>query len=76
MLPCSIIFRPCGFFLALLLVLAANGVRATGIEDGLYRARVVVADDSEAARTGGFARPWRRWWSSSAVSARYWTDSR
>lgn len=42
------------FFLALLLVLAANGVRATGIEDDLYRARVVVADDSEAARTGGF----------------------
>lgn len=42
------------FVLALLLVLAANGARATSIEDGLYRARVVVADESEPARSGGF----------------------
>lgn len=42
------------FFLVPLLVLASSGVGATTSEALLYRAQVIVADESEAARVGGF----------------------
>ena len=44
------------FPLVLLLVLASREVCATATDAWLYRARVAVADDSEAARVTGFRR--------------------